>query len=73
MPRVLPGKAATFVKGQGLAVRGWCVWHNGDGERNEMNIDWSKWALLTVLALYVGIWIGVWWWAIELMVGQGNS
>ena len=37
-----------------------------------MNIDWSKWALLTVLALYAGTWIGVWW-AIELMVREGTS
>ena len=38
-----------------------------------MNIDWSKRVLLTVLALYVGTWIGVRWWAIELIVKQGNS
>jgi hypothetical protein len=56
-----------------LAVREWCVWHDTVGERNEMNVDWSKWALLTVLALYMGTWIGVWWWAIELIVKQGNS
>ena len=29
--------------------------------------------LLTILALYVGTWIGIWWWAIELIVKQGNS
>jgi hypothetical protein len=44
-------------------------WRKG----SEMNIDWSKWALLTVLALYVGTWIGIWWWAIGLVVGAGNS
>ena len=42
-------------------------------ERDEMNIDWSKWVLLTVLALYAGTYISIWWWAIELIVGQGNS
>jgi len=43
------------------------------GKGSEMNIDWSKWALLTVLALYVGTWIGIWWWAIELIVREVNS
>jgi hypothetical protein len=32
-----------------------------------MNIDWSKWALLTALALYAGTLIGTWWWAIRLV------
>jgi hypothetical protein len=38
-----------------------------------MNTDGSKWALLKLLAHYAGAWIGVWWWAIEPIVKQGNS
>ena len=44
-----------------------CVAQLGQGKGGEMNIDWSKWALLTTLALYTGTLIATWWWAVELL------
>jgi hypothetical protein len=40
----------------------------GTGKGCEMNIDWSKWALLTTLAFYTGTLIATWWWAVGLLV-----